>query len=514
MDIGSCLARNARRHPEKRALTCEERTYTYAEFNKEVNRLAHGLAALGVKKGDKVALMMKNSDWFAIAFFAAAKLGAVLVPINFRLAVVEAQYILQHSDSVLVICDEEFAGLIDEARSGAADLRHVVVVGETPVAGQLRYSQVVTDNRAEPAVELTEYDDLQILYTSGTTGKPKGAVFDHHRVLQVSVNMMAAMGLNPNDRLLHLAPLFHAAQLNLFLLTGFYLGCSSVIHRDFHPEQALAAIQQYQISFFFGVPAMYTYLLQVPNRERYDLSSVTRCSYGAAPMAPELVRQSMELFGTDQFFNLCGLTEGGPGGVILTPEGHKMKLGASGTAIFQNEARVVDDQDQEVAPGGIGELVLRGETVMKEYYKNPQATAEAFRGGWLHTGDLATIDEDGVITLVDRKKDMIISGGENVYSVEVEQVLYSYPQVLEAAVIGVPHELWGETVAAVIVPKPGETMELEDLQAFCRRYLAGYKIPRVLFLVDRLPRNASGKILKFKLRSELREAGTNDRATG
>ncbi|NGQ93588.1 long-chain-fatty-acid--CoA ligase [Brevibacillus sp. SYP-B805] len=503
MDIGSCLARNARRHPDKWALTCEGRSYTYGQFNREVNRLANGLQALGVQKGEKVALMMQNSDTFAISFFAAAKLGAVLVPVNFRLTSGEVRYILEHSDTSLVVCDAEYGDLIEEARPAA--VKQVIVAGVPTVSGHLAYQQVLSENEQEPDAVVHERDDLEILYTSGTTGRPKGAVFDHHRILQVGVKMMALVGLQPNDRLLHLAPLFHSAQLNLLLLPGFFLGASHVIHRHFHPLEALKAMQEHKITFFFGVPTMYTYFLQVPNREQFDLSSVSRCAYGAAPMAPELVKQSMALFGTDQFYNFCGLTEGGPGGICLTPEDHKTKLGASGTAIFHTEARVVDDLDEDVPPGKVGELVLRGETMMKEYYKNPQATAETMRNGWLHTGDLAVIDENGYITLVDRKKDMIISGGENVYSVEVEQVLYAHPGVLEAAVIGVPHDVWGEMVAAVIVPKPGQTITLEELQSFCRKSLASYKIPRAMFLAEQLPRNASGKILKYKLREEWRE---------
>jgi acyl-CoA synthetase (AMP-forming)/AMP-acid ligase II len=505
MDIGSCLARNARRHPDKWAVTYGDRTYTYGQFNAEVNRIAHGLAALGIEKGQKVALMMKNSDMFAIAFFAAAKLGAVLVPINFRLTASEVSYILDHSDSIAVVCDEELADVVAEALEHVPAVRHVIVAGAPAREGHLAFSQLRTEMEHEPEVDVNERDDLEILYTSGTTGRPKGALFDHHRIMQVAVKMMALMGLNPNERLLHLAPLFHSAQLNLFLLSGFFLGASHVIHRDFHPVETLKAIQEHKITIFFAVPTMYTYLLQVPNRDQYDLSSVTRCGYGAAPMAPEIIKQSMELFQHDQFYNMCGLTEGGPGGICLMPEGHKNKLGASGLPIFHTEARVVDDEDQDVPPGKVGELILRGETIMKEYYKNPQATAETMRNGWLHTGDLAVKDEDGYITLVDRKKDMIISGGENVYSVEVEQVLYAHPHVLEAAVIGLPHEVWGEMVTAVIVPKPGQTIDPEELQAFCRKYLAGYKIPRAVHFVEQLPRNASGKVLKYQMRNAFKE---------
>jgi acyl-CoA synthetase (AMP-forming)/AMP-acid ligase II len=513
MDIGSCLARNARRHPDKWALTCEGRTYTYGQFNREVNRFANGLQAIGIQKGEKVALMMQNSDYFAISFFAAAKLGAVLVPINFRLTAAEVHYILDHSDTSAVVCDAEYDELVEEARLHVPSVKHVIVAGTPTVDGHLAYHQVLSDSDEEPDVVVSERDDLEILYTSGTTGRPKGALFDHHRIIQVGVKMMALIGLHPNDRLLHVAPLFHSAQLNLLLLPGFFLGASHVIHRNFHPLESLKAMQEHKITFFFGVPTMYTYFLQVPNREQFDLSSVSRCAYGAAPMAPEIVKQSMELFGNDQFYNFCGLTEGGPGGICLKPEDHKTKLGASGNTMFHTEARVVDELDEDVPPGKVGELILRGETIMKEYYKNPLATAEAMRNGWLHTGDLATIDESGYITLVDRKKDMIISGGENVYSVEVEQVLYAHPHVLEAAVVGVPHEVWGEMVAAVIVPKPGQTINLEELQMFCRKSLAAYKIPRTIFLVDHLPRNASGKVQKYKLREDLKERNVSWRTS-
>ena len=311
--------------------------------------------------------------------------------------------------------------------------------------------------------------------------------------------------LNAEDKLLHVAPLFHSAQLNLFFTSAIMLGASSVIHRDFHPVTTLQTIQDHGITIFFGVPAMYNAMLQVPNRDIYNLSSIRTCGYGAAPMAPALVEQSMELFGTDQFYNLCGLTEAGPGGVFLSPEDHKTKLGAGGTAMFFTNIRVVNEQMEDVQPGETGEFVIKGETIMKEYYRKPEETQKTFSDGWLLTGDLATIDEDGYITIVDRKKDMIISGGENVYSVEVEQVLNSHPLVLEAATIGVPDEKWGEMVAAIIVSKNGEPIDEEEVQRYCKDRLAGYKIPKKFFYSDVLPRNASGKILKYQLRESFNQ---------
>ncbi|WP_338066529.1 class I adenylate-forming enzyme family protein [Pueribacillus theae] len=482
MDIGSSLAMNARRHPGKWAVTCEDRMYTYKEFNEEVNRFAHGLLNLGIKKQEKVALMMKNSDYFAICFYAAAKIGAVLVPINFRLVASEVKYILEQSDSVLAICDEEYESLIGQAIQGMPLVRHIVTVGKPTNATHLAYIDVLSNEMNEPGIKVNESDDLEILYTSGTTGKPKGVLLDHRRVMNVGICVTVMMGLNPNDRLLHLAPLFHSAQLNLFLISGFWLGASHVIHRDFHPVETLKAIDEHKITLLFAVPAMYTFMLQVPNANEYDLSSVQRCGYGAAPMAPDTVKKSMQLFQTDQFYNLCGLTEGGPGGVCLPPEAHKDHLGKGGKAMFLTEARVVDDKGNDVKPGEVGEFVLRGETIMKEYYKKPEETKKTFKDGWLYTGDLATIDREGYITLVDRKKDMIITGGENVYSIEVENVMSAHPQVLEAAAIGLPHEIWGEIVTAVVVPKQNEVIDKDEFTAFCRKHLAGYKIREKLYL--------------------------------
>jgi acyl-CoA synthetase (AMP-forming)/AMP-acid ligase II len=504
MEIGAYLAQNARKYPDKLAIECEGRTYTYKQFNEEVNRFAHGLAGLGLKKGDKIALMMKNSDHFVFSFFAAAKIGAVLVPVNFRLTATEVRYILEQSDTVLAICDNEFEQIITEARKETM-VQNVITIEEAEVIGHLSYREVLSDNKENPDIHVSEHDDLEILYTSGTTGRPKGALFDHKRIFNVGLTMMIGMGINHKDRFLHLAPLFHSAQLNLFLISGVVLGATHIIHRDFHPVKVLQAIQQYKITHFFGVPAMYNFILQVPNAGDYDLSSIKRCGYGAAPMAPELVRKSMQLFKTDQFYNLCGLTEAGPGGIMLDPEGHKKHLGKGGKAFFLTEARVVNEEGKDVMPGQVGEFILRGETIMKEYYKKPEETKKTLKDGWLYTGDLATIDEEGYITLVDRKKDMIISGGENVYSIEVEGILYEHPGVLEAAIIGLPDEIWGEAVCAVIVPKEGVDIDEQELRSFCRKKLAGYKVPRRIFFEQQLPRNASGKILKYQLRQKYNE---------
>ncbi|MFP5112342.1 acyl-CoA synthetase [Bacillaceae bacterium C204] len=503
MNIGSLLAQNARKFPELLAIECEGRSYTYRQFNKEVNKLANGLLKQGVNKGDKLALMMKNSDYFVLTFFAAAKIGAVAVPVNFRLTASEVHYILDQSDTSLVVCDKEFESIIAAAKQGT-DVRLVITVGEPETTGYYSYESTLTDNENEPDVEVSEQDDLEILYTSGTTGRPKGALFDHSQIFKVGIAVVINMGIRQHERILHLAPLFHSAQLNLFLISGVALGATHIIHRDFHPVKTLQAIQEHKITHLFAVPAMYNFLLQVPNAAEFDLSSIKRVGYGAAPMAPELVKKTTQLFKTDQFYNLCGLTEAGPGGILLDPEGHRLHLGKGGKPIFLTETRVVNEEANDVLPGVIGEFIVRSDMVMKEYYKKPEETKSTLKNGWLYTGDLATIDEEGYITLVDRKKDMIISGGENVYSVEVESVLFEHPNVLDAAIIGLPDEVWGEAVCAIIVPREGFVIDEQEVRNFCRQKLAGYKVPRRIFIEEQLPRNASGKVLKYQLREKMR----------
>lgn len=499
MNLFQGLERNARNNSDKTAIVFNDREYSYREYNAEVNRIANALIDFGIKKGDKVALMMKNSDTFIFVYYGILKAGGVAVPINFRLTAHETRYILNHSDSVIVFADEEFAETLAKAAEGNDKLQRQIISGSNKLEHQQLLSDFRSTSAENPNLEVLESDDAEILYTSGTTGLPKGVVLDHHRVCHVGILMAVTMKMGPEDRILHVAPLFHSAQLNLFLVSATMLGCTQIVQQDFHPVETLKMIAQHKISLFFGVPTMYNFFLQVP-QGMFDVSSIKRCGYGAAPMPIATLQKSIEMFGTDQFFNLCGLTEGGPGGIFLTPEEHKTKLGVSGRANHFTDARIVDEHGVDVKPGEVGEFIISGETIMKEYYKNPEETHKTLKDGWLYTGDLATIDEDGFITLVDRKKDMIISGGENVYSTEVEQVLYRHPDILEAAVIGVPHEVWGESVAAIVVPKEGKSIDKDELLQFCREQLAGYKIPRIIYEMEQLPRNASGKVLKYKLR--------------
>lgn len=499
MNLFDGLERNARNNARKEAIIFNNQVHTYAQFNEQVNRIANALINSGLNKGDKIGIMMKNSDQFIFVYYGILKAGGVAVPINFRLTSHEVRYILDNSDSRMVFADEDLAETVKKAAEGNEKLELQIIAGNSKLENQVLLSEYASSKTDNPGLEVLESDDAEILYTSGTTGLPKGVVLDHHRVLHVSIMMSLIMKIESKDRILHVAPLFHSAQLNLFLVSSTMLGCTQVVQQDFHPVETLKVIQQHKISLFFGVPTMYNFFLQVP-KGMFDVSSITRCGYGAAPMPIATLQKSIEMFGTDQFYNLCGLTEGGPGGIFLNPDEHQTKLGVSGRATQFTDARVVDDNGEDVEPGVVGEFIIKGETIMKEYYKMPEETKKTLKNGWLYTGDLATIDEDGFITLVDRKKDMIISGGENIYSTEVEQALYRHPDILEAAVVGIPHEVWGETVAAIVVPKEGKTIDQDELMQFCREHLAGYKIPRVIYEMEQLPRNASGKVLKYKLR--------------
>lgn len=500
MNITTSLTVNARRHPEKPAVSFEGRTYSYRELEEEVNRFANGLLGKGLQKGDKVSLFMKNSDHFVIAFYAVLKAGGVAVPVNYRLNAKDSGYIFRQSESAFAICDGEFEQLVSEAKQQAEHLHQIIIHPTAQKDDFFHWDEVRSEDASAPEVEVLNTDDAEILYTSGTTGNPKGALFDHQRVFQVNTAFALETQLNAGDRFIHAAPLFHAAQLNMHFVTGILLGATNVIMRHFEPVQLLEAIDKHRITVFFGLPEMYSALLEAPNKENFNLSSIRKCMYGADPMEPSLIEKAMEFFGHRQFYNLCYVTEGGPGGVLLSPEEHQTKLGVGGKPMLFTEVRVVDDEFQDVKPGNIGELIIKSGMVMKEYFGLPEETEEALSDGWLLTGDLATIDEDGYISLIDRKQDRIISAGENIYSVEVEQAINSHPKVLESATVGLPEEEWGEIVGVIIVPKDGEVIEENELMSHCLEHLDGHKIPKKFLIADELPRNASGKVLKYQLR--------------
>jgi acyl-CoA synthetase (AMP-forming)/AMP-acid ligase II len=507
MDLGGLVARNARMMPEKEAVVYEGSRYTWKEVNERVNAVANTLIALGLKKGDKVAMWMMNTDHFVFAFYGITKAGGVAVPVNFRIAPPEAEYIFDNSDSMAVIFDDIFEQAIREMKPRLKKVKAYYSAGAGSFAGiDTLASVLVKGLKDEPGVTVDEYDESEIIYTSGTTGRPKGAILTHHNQMVLTTSCATLVGINGTDRILHSAPLFHSAELNLYLNPGTYVGATHVILRDFIPDRVLALIQGEKITQFFGAPVMYSFMMMVPDFEKYDLSTVRYYGYGAAPMAAESVKSMMQKFKSTSFFCLCGFTEAGPGGIALLPVDQIRKAGAGGKYVVNMESRIVDTEERPITqPGVIGELVVKGETTMKGYYKNPEATREAIKDGWVHSGDLGVMDDEGYITLVDRKKDMIITGGENVYSKEVEDAIYENPKVQEAVIIGVPHPNWGETVMAVVVLRPNEALPLDELKAFLKPRIADYKIPRLIEVIPTLPRNVSGKVLKYKLREEFKD---------
>ena len=352
-----------------------------------------------------------------------------------------------------------------------------------------------------------EADDALLLYTSGTTGAAKGALFDHHRILWVAVNVTGTVGYRDGDRTLHAAPLYHAAQLCVVMFPATMFAMTHVVVPAFDPAEVAALIERERISVFLGVPTMYQFMLRLPDLAERDFPAWRIGLFGAAPMPADTARALTAALPGVELYQLCGQTEAGPGGIYSGPEDVRARPDASGRyAIPSTEARIVTADGADVVPGEVGELVLRGETIMKCYWNRPEATADTIRDGWLHTGDLAVVDADGYITLVDRLKDMIITGGRNVYSVEVENALAGHPGVLDVAVIGVPHPDYGESILAVIVPADGagtgEEPTLDSLRAWARGRIADYKAPHAV-VVHAIPRNPSGKIEKHLLRAEL-----------
>lgn len=505
--IDGVLRATARRVPHDEALAFEGNELTYGELDDAVEQAAHALLDLGVTKGDRVALMSTNSDRFVIAFYAAQRLGAIFVPINPSSAPPEIDYILSDSGASVFFFDPALVAAVDTAIANGlpAGCHHVVALGEAGDHPDL-FAFAAGSSTTLPDVAIDEDDDALILYTSGTTGKPKGALIDHHRSMWVSVAMISTCGMRTGDRFLHVAPLFHAAELCLLLIPGTMIGAKHVVLNGFDPAVVADTLEAERITMFFGVPTMFQFLLKLPDLAERDLSAWRTGFFGAAPMPASAVEQLVATLPQVEFMQLCGQTEGGPGGVYSTAAQVRERPDASGRqALPFTEVRIVDPDGNDVEPGATGEMVLRGETIMKEYWNKPEATAETIVDGWLHTGDLARLDADGYMTLVDRMKDLIITGGHNVYSVEVENALAAHPDIADCAIVAKPHDDFGESIVAVVTPVEGATITLDQVKKFCGERVSHYKIPHEL-IIGPIPRNPSGKIMKHVIRAEMPDA--------
>jgi fatty-acyl-CoA synthase len=500
------LRTTSRAHPDKPAITYAGTTLTYGDYDAAVDRLTAELIDRGIERGDRIVLVSGNSSGFAIAAYASLRAGAIIAPVNPKSAGEEIEHFVSDTDAKALLfgpdCAESVQSWAESHPDTAAPVR-LLSLGPASFGDDVLTASEARE-REEIEIGIAENDDALIIYTSGTTGRPKGALFDHHRILWVGVNVTVGLGLRMFDRILHVAPLYHSAALDMLFFPSAMLIAHQVIHPGFEPDAALAAIEEHRITVFFGVPTMFAFLLRSPRLETTDTSSLRIAYYGAAPMPGSLAERLFAALPHTEIIQACGQTEGGPGGVLLPHEDVKRKPTASGRNPIPNtEVRVVDADGRDVKAGEIGEMIMRGETMMKEYWRNPEETSRTVVDGWVHTGDLAHVDEEGILTIVDRLKDMIITGGHNVYSAEVENALAAYPDITDIAIVSRLDEDWGETIVAVVTPAEGRTPTLEGLREFAASRLSAYKIPRVL-IVDDIPRNPSGKIQKHLLREKIR----------
>ncbi|MFL5655116.1 MAG: acyl-CoA synthetase [Ktedonobacteraceae bacterium] len=508
MNTGSLLTKASRLYGNRLAIRYGEQRLTYAELNQRVGRLAQALQILGVRPGDRVAIVQRNGPALFETLFACFRAGAVAVPINVRLHPDEVAFICQDCEASVLVATGEYATSALQAHKQSPELQ---LVGVESIAGALDYETLLA--AADPMTTDAEVDpdDLAwLFYTSGTTGKPKGAMLTHRNLLAMTMNYYADVNpIVPEDVVLHAAPLTHGS--GLFGLPAIAKGATSVILHtpSFDVDMVFTLIQHLRITTIaFLAPTQIKMLLNGPYHS-YDLGSLRCIAYGGGPMYIEDMKQAVQAFGP-VLVQIYGQGEAPMTISYLRREEHvthgepgaEQRLASAGIPRTDVEVRIVDDDDREVAAGTIGEIAARGSVVMAGYWNRPDATAEVLRGGWLHTGDIGMMDTQGYLYLLDRKKDMIISGGNNIYPREIEEVLLKHPAVYEVAVIGVPDPLWGESVKAIVALRPGMTVTEEEMNVFCRQHLASYKKPRTVEFVPDLPKNAYGKVLKRELREQ------------
>ena len=492
--VADVLHRSARRVPSCTALVFADRSWSYADLDDAVTRAAAHLLDLGLVKGDRVAAFGKNSDAYLIGFLACCRAGLVHVPLNNQFTSREAGYVLEQSGAAAALVDPAMRATLEDAdgcpsrivplRDADGSLLDVARTGAIP----------------DLDVEVTDTDLAQLLYTSGTTSAPKGAMMSHRALVHEYVSCVIALDLTEDDAPLHVMPLYHSAQMHVFLLPWLAVGASNTLLETPDPTEILRRLEADRHGAFFAAPTLWVMLANHPDFATRDLTALRKGYYGAAIMPGPVLARLQQTLPELGFYNCFGQSEIAPLATVLRPEEHAQRPSSIGRAVMFVDVRVVDGDDADVAPGERGEIVYRSPQLCEGYWGKPEETQAAFRGGWFHSGDLATIDEEGYLTIVDRVRDVINTGGVLVAPREIEDVLYSHPAVAEVAVVGVPDEKWGEAVQAFVVPRAGQDLDVEDLLAHARTELARFKIPKEIRVVDALPRNASGKILKRELR--------------
>ncbi|OIP31842.1 MAG: o-succinylbenzoate--CoA ligase [Deltaproteobacteria bacterium CG12_big_fil_rev_8_21_14_0_65_43_10] len=506
MIIGKLIARNAKRYPNKTAVVSGDYVFTFKEFNERVNKLANTLTDLGVKKGDRIAALLDNCHQYVELYCSAPKSGFVLVPLNYMLSGKELAFIINNSGANTLFLGERYIDTINSVRGDLKGVRHFIIIG-TPTEGMRSYEDLISRYPTdEPKVDIGEDDLAYLLYTSGTTGLPKGVMHTHRSILEIVIQYIIMPGLKRDDIDLITIPLYWGPSPLFHILPHFYVGSTIVVLKEFNPDVILKAIETEKISTTLMPPSFIISLLNHPQLSEYDVSSLRLIVFGGEPMPAEILKRAIEVFGK-VFSHVYGLMEITPVTYFYeddfvfegSPEILK-RVQSCGKEGINLNVRVVDENDNDVIPGEVGEVIAKGDNMMKGYWEVPQATAETIRGGYVYTGDLATIDKEGYIYLVGREKDIINSSGKTIYPGDVEEVIYRHPSVSQAAVIGVTDAKLGESVKAVLVLKERMKATENEILDFCKQNLAAYAIPQSIEFVDELPRNPSGKILKRELR--------------
>jgi long-chain acyl-CoA synthetase len=523
INVGDSLTRSAAARPAQLAVVDGPRRWTYAEFNGWVNQIAHGLAARGYRRGDALGLASGNSAEFLAVYYACAKLGLVCVPVNLGWRPDEVAYVLDHSGARGLVTETQLVPQVRDAIAKVAAVADVIVAPGTgagyeaepadrswttlaALAGLAETAGTAgatgTAGAAEPECFVDDRDAVSYLYTSGTTSFPKGVVGTHVAIYLESMSSALDSGWNFTDRFAAMMPMFHTAQLNAFCTPAIMVGATIHVLRGFDPAAVADLIERERITQVFGLPMMYRAMLDHPSFPGRDISSLRRAVYAMAPMPDQLIRRCLDGFGCD-FALLFGQTEMSPVTTLFRPEHQLSHIGAVGTAITGVQVAVMGPDGELLPPGEQGEIVYRGPSTMSEYLHNEEATAAAFAHGWFHSGDVGRFGDDGVLWFADRYKDVIKTGGENVASIEVEKAVYAAdPRVAEAVVVGLPHERWSEAITAVVVARPGETIEAAELISALRGQLDGYKVPKAVIVVDELPKTSTGKIQKNIVRAQ------------
>ena len=507
--VDDFLRRPVQLYAQKTAVVDGERRFTYAELQARVNRLSHALLALGVAKDDRVCILSPNSHFFLESFYATSQIGAVLVPLNYRLVAADHEYILNHAGVAVVLADYQYTEIVDAIRANLTTVRHFVVAqdeGAAP-AGWSDWEALIAaqPELPPPPVERQEDDLVSINYTSGTTARPKGVMLSHRNCTINAYGLIAHLGVCHDDVELWTLPMFHCNGWGgVYALTG--MGGTHVVLRDVVGAEIFRLIEREKVTFACMAPTVLRTILDYPDKDAHRITTKPRFVVAGAPPPAAFIQRLEEELGWD-FIQIYGLTETAPLLTVSQPDyqteaGDYARRARAGVATFGVEILLLDDDDQPVPQDGvsIGEVCARANVIFKGYWRQPEETAKAIRNGYFHTGDLAVWDETGSIHIIDRKKDVIISGGENISSPDIEDALYKHPQVVECAVIGVPHEKWGETPKALIVLREGASTTEAEIIAFCRDNLAHFKCPTSVEFRPELPRTATGKLQKFKLR--------------